>query len=123
MKKKRTGNIYWANSKLIDKSDNKERRQYAVLRDNGKNVSVAKVRGFNNNSKNNSRLYELNITKYPLTKRSGIDNHLYSRRADNQALLELEDKQVFDSKPAFKMSSHDTHKSIEHARRKKRSKY
>ena len=54
------------------------------------------------------------MKKYPLTKRSGIDNKVYSQRADNRKFLRINDKQVFDSKPAFKLSSHDTHKTIIH---------
>ena len=71
--KKRLGNVYWANSQKIDKSDSKKRRQYAVVRDNGKNVGVSKIRGFNGNKKNDERLFELNVDKYPLNKRSGVD--------------------------------------------------
>ena len=114
MKSKRTGNVYWANSRLIDKTDEKKRRQYAVVRDNGKNVKVSKIRGFNENIKNQERLLELNKNKYPLSKRSGVDRQVYHKRVDNKSLLRLEDKEVFDSKPSFKMSSHDTHKAIRH---------
>lgn len=64
MKNKRTGNIYWANSRLIDKTDEKKRRQYAVVRDDGKNVKVSKIRGFNENNLNKSRLYELDNKKF-----------------------------------------------------------
>ena len=115
MRDKETGNVYWANSYYIDKSDLKSRRRYAIVRDNGKNISVAKIRGFNNNKKNDDRLFELDIKKYPqLTKKCGIDRKVYSRRSDNLTLLEIEDKQVFDKKPDFKLSSHDTHKAINH---------
>jgi cystathionine beta-lyase family protein involved in aluminum resistance len=114
LRKKEIGNVYWANSNLIDKSDKKTRRQYSVVKDNGKYVGIAKIRGFNNNKKNNERLFELDIKKYPLTKRSGIDNKVYSKRSDNNKLLRIEDKQVFDKKPSFKLSSHDTHKAIIH---------
>ncbi len=111
---KRLGNVYWANSQKIDKTDNKKRRQYAVTKDNGNNVGVSKIRGFNDNKKNNDRLYELNRDKYPLSKRSGVDKKIYTQRADTKKLLRLEDYEVFDKAPAFKLSSHDTHRILIH---------
>ena len=126
--KKRTGNVYWANSQKIDKFDKKDRRQYAVVKDNGKNVGVSKVRGFNDNAKNNQRLFELDCKKYPLSKRSGVDNKVYTKGA-NKKHLRLEDRDIFDSSPAFKLSSSDTHKVLQHVilrtgkQHKKRSKF
>ncbi len=111
---KRLGNVYWANSQKIDKSDKKRRRQYAVVRDNGKNVGVSKIRGFNGNKKNDERLFELNKNKYPLSKRSGVDKKVYSQRVDNHKYLILEDNEVFDKKPSYKLSSHDTHRVLKH---------
>lgn len=119
---KRLGEVYWANSTKIDKHDKKKRRQYAVIQDNGKYVKVSKIRGYNENVKNFERLFELDIKKYPLQKRSGIDKHIYSQRVDNRKLLQLEDFEVFDKKPHFKLSSHDTHKAIAHTRYKKNGK-
>lgn len=117
---KRLGEVYWANSQKIDKTDKKIRRQYAITKDNGKNVGVSKIRGFNNNQKNNERLFEISSNKYPLTKRSGVDNKIYSRRSDNKKPLQLTDNEVFDKKPAFKLSSHDTHKVILHTSKNKK---
>lgn len=114
---KHTGEVYWANNTKIDPSDTKTRRQFAVVNDNGKNVCIAKIRGINNNSKNNERLYKLDEKKYPLTKPSGVDKKVYKTRADNKKLLMLNDKQVFDSKPSFKLSSHDTHNVVVHTRK------
>lgn len=111
---KRLGNIYWANSQKIDKTDKKKRRQYAVTKDNGRNVGVSKIRGFNDNEKNIDRLFELDMNKYPLSKRSGIDKKVYSKRADNKESLRLEDNEIFDKIPAFKLSSHDTHRVLKH---------
>lgn len=116
MSNKRTGNVYWANSRKIDKTDIKPRRQYAVVRDNGKYVKVSKIRGFNENINNLDRLMELDQNKYSLSKRSGIDKKVYSQRVDNRKFLQLEDAEVFDIRPAFKMSSHDTHLAILHTR-------
>ena len=117
---KRLGHVYWANSQKIDKTDRKSRRQYTVTKDNGKYVGVSKIRGFNDNRKNSERLFELSVDKYPLNKRSGVDNKIYSFRVDNKKPLQLEDKEVFDTKPAFKLSSHDTHKVLLHTRNKQK---
>ena len=69
------------------------------------------------NSKNDERLYKLDEKKYPLTKPSGVDKKVYTTRADNKKLLKLNDKQVFDSNPSFKLSSHDTHNVVVHTRK------
>ena len=111
---KRLGNVYWVNSQKIDRSDRKRRRQYAIVRDNGKNVGVSKIRGFNGNKKNDERLYELSKDKYPLSKRSGVDKKVYSQRVDNHKSLRLEDNEVFDKKPSYKLTSHDTHRVLKH---------
>lgn len=111
---KRLGEVYWANSQKIDKMDNKKRRQYAVTKDNGRNVSVSKIRGFNDNPNNIKRLFELDMSKYPLSKRSGVDKKVYTKRADNNKMLRLEDFDVFDNSPSFKLSSHDTHRVLVH---------
>lgn len=116
MRSKKTGNVYWVNSRKIDKTDSKKRRQYAIVRDNGKYVKVSKVRGFNENIRNQERLMELDKNKYPLSKRSGLDRQLYHQRVDNKKLLQLEDYEVFDKNPSFKMSSRDTHLAIRHTR-------
>lgn len=111
---KRIGNVYWANSQKIDKTDIKKRRQYAVTKDNGRNVGVSKIRGFNDNEKNNERLYLLDENKYSLSKPSGVDKKVYSKRADSNKLLRLEDNDIFDNTPSFRLSSHDTHRVLIH---------
>lgn len=114
---KHTGEVYWANNTKIDPSDTKTRRQFAVVNDTNGYVKVAKIRGVNDNSKNDERLYKLDEKKYPLTKPSGVDKKVYTTRADNKKLLKLNDKQVFDSNPSFKLSSHDTHNVVVHTRK------
>ena len=59
-------------------------------------------------------MYELNRNKYPLSKRSGVDKKIYSQRIDTKSSLRLEDYEVFDKFPAFKLSSHDTHRVLTH---------
>lgn len=114
---KKTGYVYWANSRKIDGFDNKHRRQYAIIRDNGKYVKVSKIRGFNENDKNKNRLYELDMKKYPLTKRSGVDNYVYSYSSKKP--LRLNDNSIFDNEPSFKITSKDMYKVLKHTRKKK----
>lgn len=116
MIEKRLGEVYWANSQKIDKTDKKKRRQYAVIKDTGKYVGVSKIRGYNENQKNETRLYKLDIKKYPLSKQSGVDKKVYTQRSDNKKFLRLNDIDVFDKKPAFKLSSHDTHRVLLHTK-------
>lgn len=113
---KKLGEVYWANSQKIDKTDSRKRRQYAILKDNGRNVAVSKIRGYNNNNKNLDRLYKLDEKKYPLSKPSGIDKKLYTRESTSNKLLRINDRNIFDSSPSFKLSSHDTHNAIRHTR-------
>ena len=112
--KKRLGEVFWANSQKIDKTDKKKRRQYAITKDTGKYVGVSKIRGYNENKKNEERLYKLDIKKYPLYKSSGVDKKVYTKRGDNKKLLCLDDNEVFDKAPVFKLSSHDTHRVLLH---------
>ena len=114
---KKVGYVYYANSRRIDSSDNKERRRYVVVRDDGKNVGVSKIRGYNSNSKNIVRLYPLPEGKYPLSKKSGVDKKVYTRKANSKTKLSLTDKSVFDDKHLFKLSSHDTHNVLVHTGR------
>ena len=42
------------------------------------------------------------------------------RRADNKNPLRLEDKEVFDKSPVFKLTSHDTHRALLHTKNKQK---
>ena len=96
------------------------KNRLCLSEENGKYVKVSKIRGYNDNEKNKDRLYELDIKKYPLTKRSGVDNFVYSRRNDNRKFLNLKDGQIFDKEPVFKLSSRDTHKVVLHTFKNKK---
>ena len=113
--KKRLGEVHWAYSYKIDKTD-KPRRQYVVVQDNGKNVKVSKIRGFNGNPKNDCRLYELDRNKYPLSKRSGVDKFVHTYKANSKEKLSLEDIDIFDQEIAFKLTNRDTKRVIQHTK-------
>ena len=121
--KKRIGNVYWSNSQFIDANDIKKRRQYVVVRDDGKFVKVSKIRGYNENIQNNDRLFKLNLSKYPkLKKQCGVDNYVYSYRNRPKQKLSLEDKSIFDNEPEFNLTSHDTHRVLIHTKDKRHKK-
>lgn len=125
-KRKHVGEVYFANSRQIDLSDYRKRRRYVVVKDNGENVGVSKIRGVNGN--NPERLYPLDKTKYPLTKECGVDNKVYTTKANAKEKLSLTDTTVFDKTPEFKLTSKDTHNVLQHVKlrtgrkHKKRSK-
>lgn len=125
---KKVGYVYYAKSQRIDSSDDKKRRNYVVVKDNGVYVGVSKIRGLNANSKNSERLYFLDKNKYSLSKESGVDKKVYTTKAKSKEKLSLSDSSVFDSNPSFKLSSKDTHGVLMHVnlrsgkKNKKRSK-
>jgi len=116
-KKKRTGHVYRGETKYID-PDTKKQRNYVVVRDNGKNVSVAKLKSVK--KENDSALFEIDYRKYGLSKRTGVDLQTFSKNRMSKKPLSLSDRRVFpEGKERFKLSSHDTHKAIVHTQRKK----
>ena len=60
------------------------------------------------------------LTSCRLNNMYPIENMKFVK--DNRKLLRLEDKEVFDKSPSFKLSSHDTHKAINHTRNNKQKK-
>ena len=76
-----------------------------------------KIRAYND--KNKDRLYELDIKKYPLTKRSGVDRYVYSYSSKPKKLLQLNDKTIFNSEPSFKITSRNMYKILKHTSKKK----
>ena len=112
------GKIYRGETKYIDK-DTKKQRNYVVVRDNGRNVSVSKLKSIKKD--NDDTLYELNQQKYGFTKRTGVDFQRFDKNRMSKKPLELSDKRVFpEGKERFKLSSHDTHKVIIHTQKRKK---
>ena len=120
---KKVGYVYYANSKKIDNSDYRDRKRYVVVKDNGFFVGVAKIRGYSNNSANDSRLYLLDISKYPLNKKSGVDKKVYTTKAGKSKKLSLYDRSVFDKESDFKLSSKDTHRVLNHVKNRNGKKH
>ena len=105
---------------MIDKETKKE-RSYVVVLDDGKHVSVAKLKSikiFDENNRNADKaLVEINATRYGLEKRTGVDFERFSKNRMSGKPLKLDDKDVFpEGKEEFKLSSKDKHNVLVHTK-------
>lgn len=131
MSKKKTkdtnvGKVYRGTTKYIDK-ETKPERNYVVVLDDGKRVSVAKLKSikiFDENGKNADKaLIEINATRYGLTKRTGVDFQVFSNNRMSGKPLTINDKKVFpENQPRFTLGSHDLNRTLIHTGKKLRSK-
>lgn len=117
-KGKNVGKVYRGKTKYIDK-ETKPERNYVVVVDDGKNVSVAKLKSikiFDTDGKNADKaLVEINATRYGLEKRTGVDFQTFDKNRMSGKPLNVEDKEVFpEEKERFKLGSHDTHNVLVH---------
>lgn len=122
-KESNVGKVYRGRTKYIDKETKKE-RNYVVVLDDGKNVSVAKLKSikiFDENGKNADKaLVEINATRYGLEKRTGVDFQKFNKNRMSGKPLKVEDKDVFpEEKERFKLGSHDLSRSLRHTKAKK----
>ena len=81
------GSVWRGNTQYID-PDTKLQRNYVVVLDDGKHVSVAKLKSikiFDANNKNADRaLVEINATRYGLEKRTGVDFQRFDKNRYSQ---------------------------------------
>ena len=120
MGKSNVGRVYRGVTKYID-SEPKQQRNYVVVRDNGKTVSVAKLKSIKKDK--DPALMEIDQKKYGLEKRTGVDYQRFGKNRMTKRSLELSDKRVFpEQKERFQLSSHDTHRAIIHTQPKKKKK-
>lgn len=122
--KNNVGKVYRGRTKYIDK-ENKSERNYVVISDNGKNVSVSKLKSikkFDSLNRNNDKaLQEINYKKYGLSKRTGVDFQRFSINRMSGRPLNLSDKRVFpEGKERFKLSSADKYRVLKHTGRNKK---
>lgn len=118
---KNVGKVYRGKTKYIDK-ETKPERNYVVVMDDGKKVTVAKLKSikiFDENGRNADKaLVEINATRYGLEKRTGVDFQRFNKNRMSGKNLSLSDKRVFpEQKERFKLGSHDTHKVLEHTKK------
>ena len=118
------GTVWRGNTPYID-PETKLQRNYVVVLDDGKKVSVAKLKSikiFDENGKNADRaLVEINATRYGLEKRTGVDFQRFDKNRYSQKKLTLSDKKVFPEQRArFKLGSHDLSRTLRHTGIKKK---
>lgn len=117
-KESHVGKVYRGNTKYIDR-ETKAQRNYVVVLDNGKNVSVAKLKSikiFDENNRNADRaLVEINAMQYGLKNRTGVDFQAFDKNRMSGKPLRVGDKNVFpEGRERFKLGSHDKHRVLEH---------
>lgn len=118
--KNNVGKVFRGKTKYID-LDTKPERNYVVVIDNGKSVSVAKLKSlkiFDENGKNADKaLIEINASRYGLKKRTGVDFQRFSKNRMSKQPLKLSDKRVFpNGKEEFKLNSKDKHNVLVHTK-------
>ena len=121
--KNNVGKVYRGRTKYIDK-ETKAERNYVVVVDDGKRVSVAKLKSikiFDENNRNADKaLVEINATRYGLEKRTGVDFQRFSKNRMSGKPLRVDDKEVFpEDKERFKLGSHDLARTLRHTKVKK----
>ena len=117
------GKVYRGRTKYIDPEPKLE-RNYVVVLDDGKRVSVAKLKSikiFDKNNRNADKaLVEINANRYGLTKRTGVDFQKFGQNRMSKKPLNLSDKRVFpEGKERFKLGSHDLSRVLRHTKAKK----
>ena len=118
------GKVYLGNTQYID-IENKLQRNYVVLVDDGKNVTVAKLKSIkitDAQGKNADKaLVEINASRYGLKRRTGVDFQRFRINRMSKNRLSLSDKKVFpEGKELFILSNRDRDKALYHTGVKKR---
>ena len=122
--KNNVGKVYRGRTKYIDK-ENKSERNYVVISDNGRNVTVSKLKSIkkfdSQNHNADKALQEINHKEYGLPKRTGVDFQRFSINRMSGRPLKLSDKRVFpEGKERFKLSSADKYRVLQHTKRNKK---
>ena len=113
---KNVGKVYRGKTKYIDK-ETKPERNYVVVMDVGKKVTVAKLKSikiFDENGLNADKaLVEINATRYGLEKRTGVDFQRFDKNRMSGMPLSLQDRKVFpEQKERFTLSNRDRDKAL-----------
>ena len=104
---------------LSKKLYTKPERNYFFVKENGKFVSVSKLKSIKKD--NDEALFEIDFKKYGLAKRTGVDYQRFDKNRMSKKPLSLGDRKVFpEGQERFKFSSHDTYKAIRHTQKKKK---
>ena len=119
-KENNVGKVYRGRTKYIDR-ETKAERNYVVVVDDGKNVSVAKLKSikiFDENGRNADKaLVEINASRYGLEKRTGVDFQRFNKNRMSGKPLQLKDKDIFpEGKERFGLNSKDKHNVLVHTK-------
>ena len=120
----KVGKVYRGKTKYIDKEP-KDERNYVVIREDPRGVSVAKlksVKKFDENGKNADKaLVEINHERYGLPNRTGVDFQRFDTNRMSGKPLRVEDKKIFpEGKERFTLSNNDTDRVLHHTGVRKR---
>ena len=120
----KVGKVYRGKTKYIDKEP-KDERNYVVIREDPRGVSVAKlksVKKFDENGKNADKaVVEINHERYGLPNRTGVDFQRFDTNRMSGKPLRVEDKKIFpEGKERFTLSNNDTDRVLHHTGVKKR---
>ncbi len=118
------GKVYRGRTKYID-TENKLERDYVVVRDDGRSVTVSKLKSIKKTDKDGRNtdpaLVEINYKRYGLEKRTGVDFERFSKNRMSKRPLRLSDKRVFpEGKERFTLSNRDRDKALFHTGIRKR---
>lgn len=115
------GKIYRGETKYIDREPKKQ-RNYVVVRDTNKGVTVAKLKSIKQLDKDGKNadkaLVEINHERYGLPNRTGVDYQKFNKNLMSGKPLDLKDKDVFpEDKERATLSSHDKYRVLKHVGR------
>ena len=114
------GGVYRGRTKYIDPEPKLE-RNYVAVRANGNKVSVVKMKSYKKDV--DPDLVEISQKKYGLEKRTGVDHEIFSKNRMTGRNLKITDWDAFPKGvPEFRLSSHDTHRVLDHVNRHKNKK-
>ena len=115
--KSNVGKVYRGLTKHID-PEPKRTRRYVIVKDNGKNIAVSKVKSikkFDSQNRNaDCHLLEIDINYPGLSKRTGVDRNVFRYDKQTKRKLTLNNK-VFTNFE-FELSKSDLSKVKNHVR-------
>ncbi len=120
------GKVYRGETKYID-SEPKKQRNYVVVRERGKAVTVSKLKSIKRTDENGKNadpaLVEINHERYGLPNRTGVDFQRFDRNRMSRKPLDLTDSDAFpEGKERFTLSNKDRDRALYHTGVKKRNK-
>ncbi len=120
------GCVFIGQTKYID-IEPKLSRRYLVLQQKGNYITISKIKSikqFDEKGKNaDPYLVEINQNYPGLSKRSGVDKHLFNKNRMTHKPLSISDKKVFNAEPEFCVSGRDLKKAQIHTGIKKYNKH